>query len=70
MRGEGDVDSLGNIYHGLLIVKVNRAIKRGVGDGAIHSAGIKLLKAQLARYFTRNGRFPGACRAVDSDDHA
>ena len=68
--GKADLDLLGEGVDGRLVVQVDAAIERGEGDGAVHSARVELVKAQLAGYLLGDSGLAGTGGAVDGDDHA
>ena len=68
--GKADFDLLGEGVDGRLVVQVDATVERGEGDGAIHSARVELVKAQLAGDLLGDGRLAGTGGAVDGDDHA
>ena len=61
---------LGEGVNGRLVVQVDAAVERGEGDGAVHSARVELVKAQLAGDLLGDGGLAGTGGAVDGDDHA
>ena len=68
--GKADFDLLGEGVDGRLVVQIDAAVECGKGDGAIHSARIELVKAQLAGDFLGDSGLAGTGGAVDGDDHA
>ena len=68
--GKADLDLLGEGVDGRLVVQVDAAVERGEGDGAVHSARVEFVKAQLAGDLLGDGGLAGSGGAVDGDDHA
>ena len=69
LMGEPDLVHVGDAAERFAVFQRNAVLQRLPGDGAVHGARIQAREAQTARDRLRNGRFAGAARAVDSDDH-
>ena len=69
LMGEPDLVRVGDAAERFAVLQRNAVLQRLPSDGAVHSARVQAREAQTARHRLRNGRFAGAARAVDSDDH-
>ena len=67
--GEPDLVRISDAAERFTVFQRDAVLQRLPGDGAVHGARVQAREAQTARDRLRNGRFAGAARAVDSDDH-